>query len=93
MFAQRLDECLDGFQAAPVRAAARPGNGAAAGKTAIIPDTLVNVNMNTACKPEGGLWGRNHKDYGKRWLHSDMKDMAFFYTHKLYKELVELGGL
>jgi len=49
--------------------------------------------MNTDFKPEGGLWGRNHKDYGKRWLHSDMKDMAYFYTHKLYKELVELGGL
>jgi hypothetical protein len=29
----------------------------------------------------------------QRWLHSDMKDMAFFYTYKLYKELVELGGL
>jgi len=71
-----------------------PALSPAAGKTFLSPLTSSrNFNMNTDFKPEGGLWGRNHKDYGKRWLHSDMKDMAYFYTHKLYKELVELGGL
>jgi len=27
------------------------------------------------------------------WLHSDMKDVAYFYTHRLIKELVKQGGL
>lgn len=49
--------------------------------------------MDTAFKPEGGTWGRDHEDYGKRWLHNDMKDMAFFYTDKLFKALVEQGEL
>ena len=27
------------------------------------------------------------------WLHSDMKDMAFFYVYKLYEQLIEKGTL
>ena len=38
-------------------------------------------------------WGRDHKEFGDSWLHSDMKDMAFFYVHELYKQLVQKGNL
>ena len=38
-------------------------------------------------------WGRNDPDYHDRWLHSDMKDMAYPYTHKIYDKLIEEGGL
>jgi hypothetical protein len=44
-----------------------------------------NLDMNIDFKPAGGAWGRIHEDYGKRWLHNDMKDMAFFYTHLLFE--------
>jgi hypothetical protein len=52
-----------------------------------------NFDMNTDFKPDGGVWGRDHGDYGKRWLHNDMREMAFFYTHKLFKHLVVQGDL
>jgi hypothetical protein len=28
-----------------------------------------------------------------RWLHSDLKDVAYPFNHKLHDKLVELGGL
>ena len=38
-------------------------------------------------------WGRDHNVYEESWLHSDMKDMAFFYVYKLYEHLVSKGDL
>lgn len=32
-------------------------------------------------------------DYPMRWLHSDMKDVAFWYNYKLYDKFIEVGGL
>lgn len=29
----------------------------------------------------------------KRWLHGDLKDMAFFYNFKLFEHVVDKGGL
>jgi hypothetical protein len=51
-----------------------------------------NYNMNAASEKPNG-WGRNDDDYGTRWLHSDFKNMAFFYVHMLYDKLVDDGGL
>ena len=31
--------------------------------------------------------------YGANWLHSDMKDMAYFYVYPLYDELKTKGNL
>jgi hypothetical protein len=50
-------------------------------------------HMNTTFKPEGGAWGRSGEPYGQRWLHGDMKDMAYFYTHLLFEKLVDEGEL
>ena len=50
-------------------------------------------DMNTLGKPEGGAWGRWHATYEDRWLHNDIRNMAFLYTHRLFAKLVELGGL
>lgn len=70
-----------------------PALSPAAGKTAIF-DASHAFNMNTTFKPEEGAWGRDNSHvYKKRWRHSDMKDMAFFYTHLLFDELVEKGDL
>ena len=53
-----------------------------------------NVNLNDVGdvgRPNG--WGRSHNVYEMSWLHSDMKDMAYFYVHKLYEQLVTIGDL
>lgn len=38
-------------------------------------------------------WGRNGFSYGDRWLHSDLKSMAYFYTYDLYDQVVLQGDL
>lgn len=43
-----------------------------------------------------GWWRTGHgqdEDLDNRWLHSDMKDAAYFYVHPLYINLVNTGGL
>lgn len=60
----------------------------------IAPLDANNINLNDATivtRPNG--WGRDHSVYEESWLHSDMKDMAYFYVHKLYEQLVTRGGL
>jgi hypothetical protein len=42
-------------------------------------------------KPNG--WGRDDDDYHTRWLHSDLRNTAYFYTYELFNELVAQGGL
>ena len=32
-------------------------------------------------------------DLGDNWLHSDLKNVAYFYTHRLFQKIVEVGGL
>jgi hypothetical protein len=73
-------------------AKAIPALSPSAGNTAIL-DADFAFDMNVTFKPDGGVWGRDHGDYGKRWLHNDMREMAFFYTHKLFKHLVVQGDL
>ena len=52
----------------------------------------VNLNdVNELSRPNG--WGRDHDVYETSWLHSDMKDMAYFYVYKLYEQLATRGGL
>jgi hypothetical protein len=63
----------------------------AAGVNAITPpgwDSNYNMEDN---KPNG--WGRSGGTYGARWLHSDLRDMAYFYTHDLFDQLVTEGDL
>ena len=39
------------------------------------------------------LWARDHETYGKRWLHSDIKDVAYPYVYKTFGQIVEKGEL
>jgi len=49
-------------------------------------------NINISTLKENG-WPRDHETYHTRWLHSDCKDIAYFYTYKLFEELITEGGL
>ena len=45
------------------------------------------VNLNSSGYKNG--WGRSGNPYNDQWLHSDMKDMAYYYVYRLYDELVQ----
>ena len=74
-------------------ARAIPALSGAAGNTelATITDETRQQNMNTLARPSG--WGRNHEDYVTRWLHGDLKNMAYFYIKTLFDDVVSKGEL
>ena len=60
-------------------------------------DSITNNDMPSFIKHEGDTsreWGRNYSLYEDRWLHSDIKNMAYFYIHLLFSHMVEIlqGG-
>ena len=67
------------------------------GGKAVFDDDDKNINMNDSSggvpRPNG--WGRTSgdNDDAPPWKHSDMKDMAYFYVHKLYEQLITKGNL
>ena len=70
-------------------------SGAVGGRTVGMVENNVDMNKDSA---DGGVprpnrWGRPAVKNQTPWLHSDMKDMAFFYVYKLYEQLVQKGNL
>ena len=46
-----------------------------------------NYDLNRGMRPNA--WGRNHPIYERRWLHSDIKDMAYFYVYDVFERICE----
>ena len=61
------------------------------GEAEVVTDGISeNHDLNELVYRNG--WGRNHIIFGTSWLHSDMKDMSYWYVYKLYTELVMEKG-
>jgi len=59
-----------------------------------------NFDMNLAeFRREDDVWPQRDIDFSdngqrpKRWLHTDLMNLPHYYTHKLFKKLVEEGGM
>ena len=73
-----------------------PAVGNTALNTKLDEDHWVNINnpadeINGLLRPNG--WPNRGRDWLTRWLHSDMKDVAFYYNFKLYELIIDRGGL
>lgn len=65
-----------------------PAVSSAMGKTVAFDANNLNLSDEASvARPNG--WGRNHPRYGSSWLHSDVKNMAYWYVFPLYKHLIE----
>ena len=56
-------------------------------------EQMIDMNLqsvNGVSRPNG--WVRRWQ-YSNRWLHSDLKDIAYYYVFNLYERLVQAGGL
>ncbi len=56
-----------------------------------------NCNLDNADEDSGGLSRPNgwpsKSSYPNRWLHSDMKDVSYYYNFRLYQAIITKGGL
>lgn len=42
-------------------------------------------------RPNG--WPNDYSDLGRSWLHSDIKDVSYFFTYPKFDTMVRQGGL
>ena len=66
----------------------------AVGNTALLDTFDENRRSNlddTSFKPNE--WPDRGRGWNTRWLHSDMKDVAYYFNFRLYKLIIEKGGL
>lgn len=68
-----------------------PALSGAAGLSALDP-LIAEKNYDMNANRASG-WPRNSGYYADRWLHSDLKNVAYLYVNPLFKKLVENGGL
>ena len=48
---------------------------------------VASLNPTDMITVKNNGWGREHFEYNARWLHSDIKNMAYFYVHELFQTL------
>ena len=63
------------------------------GRTDLNNYGIVSFDMNTS-DYMANTWPRpNDGQLGARFLHSDIKNVAYFFVHPVFKKIVEIGGL
>lgn len=69
-----------------------PAVSSAVGKTGCLNQYNFDLN-NPTDVPRPNEWGRSHDVFHSFWLHSDIKEMAFFYVYKFFEQIVQGGSL
>ena len=66
------------------------------GKTklpALLNDRQTNCQTKYVHPRSNSIWARTEQPFVNRWLHSDIKDVAFPFTRPLYRTIIEQGVL
>ena len=56
-------------------------------------DLMVNVNDNSASGVERINGWPYRADYPNRWLHSDLRDVSYYFNFMFYDKVMEKGSL
>lgn len=71
-----------------------PALSPAAGITDLSSAQIKSIDMNSSAMiPNGFTLEGRISDYAGNVLHSDIKDVAYFFTHKIFEEIVKEGNL
>ena len=54
-------------------------------------DMNANEDSGRIVRPNG--WARTGAPYLMRWLHSDIKDMSYYFSYRVFEEIINNGGL
>lgn len=69
-----------------------PALSPATGRSIVKPELIKNIDMDAFSSPNGA-WRLGSGELNSRWLHSDLKDVAYFFVHPLFIDLCEKGNL
>ena len=62
------------------------------GRTKFRDELLQSFDMD-GYRSDNWPTGNRDPELQHRWLHSDIKNVAFFFTHRLFEKIAEVGGL
>ena len=62
------------------------------GRTKFRDELLQSFDMD-GYRSDNWPTGNRDSELQHRWLHSDIKNVAFFFTHRLFEKIAEVGGL
>jgi len=62
------------------------------GRTNLDDYGVQSFDMNSA-DYMANTWPRSTGELGNRFLHSDIKNVAYFFVHPVFRKIVEVGGL
>lgn len=84
---------ISDFDKADILASHIPAVSSPAGKVAALTGYgNINCDVNTEINRPNG-WSRGTSDEQRKWLHSDIKNMAYYFLHAFYTTIVNEGGL
>ena len=69
-----------------------PATGVTDLSTKLDRENIFNLNIGNSDVGHPNGWPSRSK-YPNRWLHSDMKDVSYFFNFKFYEKVIEKGGL
>lgn len=71
-----------------------PALSRALGSVAVGVNQVRSFDMNDKMRTERpNNWPNDYSEFGTDWLHSDIKDVSYFYTYPKFDRIVEEGGL
>lgn len=72
-----------------------PALSPAVGNTNLGIPTLVEIDLNNNANHEypNGWWRTDNRTYATRWMHSDIKDAAYYFVFSVFHNVLEMGGL
>jgi hypothetical protein len=70
-----------------------PALSSPAGRKKITPLNISDFSFDIETLDKNNGWLYRNSTYQYRWLHNDLKNMAFLYNYKLFHNLIEVGAL
>ena len=69
-----------------------PAAGASSFGGSLMEGRMLNMNDSNDGLPRPNGWP-SRSNYHGRWLHSDMKDVAYYFNFRFYEKVIEKGAL
>lgn len=55
--------------------------------------SITSLDLNGKSSPPNGWWRPADDDFSNRWLHSDIKNVAYFFIYDIFEKIVSDGGI
>jgi hypothetical protein len=55
--------------------------------------SITSFDLNGKSSPPNGWWRPADDDFSNRWMHSDIKNVAYFFIYDIFEKIVSDGEI